>query len=330
MRAKTATLWAFSVMVLPLAVGCGGGDDTVSTNEIEEKAKTALTKEAGQAPKSISCPNDLDAEQGAKETCTLTDNQGNTYDMTAEITSVDGDNVEFHFQVANQPNPASTSTTTTTTQEGSPTSGGLPPIENDLGPRAYRRTLADIFFLLDSYWSRAVPKLGGDYSPPQKLISYWNPATTPTCEGKPEERNNAEYCDDPDSIAWDGRWIGGFYDKLGPPAVTFILAHEYGHLVQDRIGTFGKYPYQIEEELNADCLAGAFLGQVNANLYRFTRADYQSLYDSVLDVADPRGLPWQNPEAHGTANQRSTAIDFGARRGALACVQRLKPGFLGR
>lgn len=319
-------------MTVAVAGGCGGGDggggDAVSSGELQEKATTALSKETGRAPKSISCPSELDAKVGAKETCTLTDDQGATYDMTAQVTSVKGDEVEFHFQVADQPTATSTSTTT---DSASPAShGGLPPIENDLGPRAYRRTLGDTFFLLNDYWSGAVPKLGGRYSPPAKLISYWSAQTTPSCDGKPEERNNAEYCDDPDSIGWDGRWIGKFYEKLGGPAVTFILGHEYGHLVQDRIGTFGKFPYQIEEELNADCLAGAFMGQINARLYRFSNADYQSIYDGVLDVADPHGLPWQNPEAHGTAKQRSYAIDLGARRGALACVKKLKPGFLGR
>jgi predicted metalloprotease len=320
-----------AALTVVLAAGCGGdSSDTVSAGEVEEKAKAALSKKTGQTPKSIACPNDLDAKQGAKETCTLTADDGATYDMTVEISSVDGDNVEFDFQVADHPNSTSTASTTTTTTGSTTSNSSLPPIENDLGPKPYRRTLADIFFLLDSYWSAAVPKLGGQYSPPGKLISYWNQATTPDCNGKPEERNNAEYCDEPDSIGWDGRWIGGLYQQLGGPAVTFILAHEYGHLVQDRIGTFGTFPYQIEEELNADCLAGAFMGQVNANLYRLTRADYRSLYTSVLDVADPRGLPWQNPEAHGTAKQRAAALDFGAKRGALACVKKLKPGFLGR
>jgi uncharacterized protein DUF4333 len=102
-RYSRLTLLA-SLAATSLAFAACGGDDSVSSSEIEEKAKTSLSKEVGQTPKSISCPSDLDAKEGEKETCTLTDNEGNTYDMTAEITSVDGDNVEFHFQVADQPN----------------------------------------------------------------------------------------------------------------------------------------------------------------------------------------------------------------------------------
>ena len=96
------------VLLVPLAalsIGLAAcGDDAVSSGEIEEKAKTALSKEVGQTPKSISCPSDLDAEVGATETCTLTADDGTTIDMTAEVTSADGDNVELHFQVADQPN----------------------------------------------------------------------------------------------------------------------------------------------------------------------------------------------------------------------------------
>jgi hypothetical protein len=95
-------------LLAALAVGLAacGGDGTVPSSEVESKASEALSKQVGQTPKSIDCPSDLDAEVGAKETCVLTADDGTTFDMTAEITSVneDDDTVEFHFQVADKPN----------------------------------------------------------------------------------------------------------------------------------------------------------------------------------------------------------------------------------
>lgn len=89
---------------------CGGeaevsvGDDSVSQSEIESKATEALTKEVGQAPASIDCPNDLEAKAGESETCTLTTKQGPKYEMTATIKSASDDGqVEFDFQVADKP-----------------------------------------------------------------------------------------------------------------------------------------------------------------------------------------------------------------------------------
>lgn len=231
----------------------------------------------------------------------------------------------------------SSSATTTSTTAGSEDIGlrqadaELPPIERDWGPRGYRRLVLGTFRLLDVYWHNKLPSMDGEFSPPDILRSYWTPRQDPECGGSPIGMNNAAYCSDNNSISWDGRWLlQDFYAQVGDAAVSFVLAHEFGHLIQDRLGTFGTYEHQIEEELNADCLAGAWFGDVNVQLFRLTRADYRSLYDGVLDVADPRGLPWQNPEAHGNARARSLAIDLGAKRGPEACMEKLKPGFMGK
>ena len=81
------------------------GGSSVSKSEIESKATEKLGAEVGQVPKSVVCPDDLDAKVGESETCVLTAKDGTTYDMTAKITSVDDDggNVELDFQVANKP-----------------------------------------------------------------------------------------------------------------------------------------------------------------------------------------------------------------------------------
>jgi hypothetical protein len=99
------------VLTLPVIVGsalalnaCSGevsvGDKTLSSSDLEIEASRSLTKQFGQKPASIECPEDLKAEVGQTEVCSLEDSAGGTYDMTVKITSVDDDgNAKFDISV---------------------------------------------------------------------------------------------------------------------------------------------------------------------------------------------------------------------------------------
>ena len=79
------------------------GGDSISADDIETEASSALAAKVGQTPKSIDCPDDLDAKEGESETCTLTAKDGTTYEMTATIESVSDDGTaHFDFQVGNK------------------------------------------------------------------------------------------------------------------------------------------------------------------------------------------------------------------------------------
>lgn len=76
------------------------GDKTVSASDLETEASKSLTAKVGQEPASVDCPEDLKAEAGESEICTLEDQAGGTYDMTITITSVDDDgNAKFDINV---------------------------------------------------------------------------------------------------------------------------------------------------------------------------------------------------------------------------------------
>jgi len=76
------------------------GGDTISASDLETQSADSLTKQTGEKPASIDCPNDLDAKVDATETCELVDQSGNQYDMKVTITSVDEDgNANFHISV---------------------------------------------------------------------------------------------------------------------------------------------------------------------------------------------------------------------------------------
>lgn len=76
------------------------GDKTIDQDELELESSRTLTKQYGEKPKSIDCPEDLKAEVDATETCELVDQRGNHYDMKVTVTSVDDDgNAKFDINV---------------------------------------------------------------------------------------------------------------------------------------------------------------------------------------------------------------------------------------
>ncbi len=203
-----------------------------------------------------------------------------------------------------------------------------PTIEHDFGPPRYRHLLAATFTELERFWNNQLPDLGVKRGEPKRLVSYWNRRQDPGCAGHPAGPRNAQYCAPTQTIAWDGNWVfGRLYRAFGDAAVSFLLAHEYGHFVQDRLGIARKFPLTIEAELNADCLAGAWLQAMNRKVKRFHNVDYRALAAGLLNVADPRGVPWANPSAHGRAGERRHALLVGVSHGQRGCLQRLGPGF---
>jgi len=81
------------------------GGDSISADDIESKASSALATKYDQAPPTIDCPEDLDAKEGESEQCKLTAKNGTTYPMTATIESVSDDGTaHFHFQVGDKTN----------------------------------------------------------------------------------------------------------------------------------------------------------------------------------------------------------------------------------
>ncbi len=98
----------FSIVLLVLgasfaltACEASVGGDKIQASELEKQSSDVLTEEFGQKPKSVECPEDLDAEVDASEVCILVDQMNNEYDMTVTVTSVDDDgNAKFDIDVS--------------------------------------------------------------------------------------------------------------------------------------------------------------------------------------------------------------------------------------
>ena len=121
-------------------------------------------------------------------------------------------------------------------------------------------------------------------------------------------------------------FLADLADDSGRFLPALVMAHEYGHAVQARVG----YPRtSILIETQADCLAGAWTAWVAAGEAEHTsirEVELDQVLGGYLQLRDPVGTDDTEQEAHGSFFDRVSAFQEGFDAGAEACRDDFRPG----
>jgi predicted metalloprotease len=188
---------------------------------------------------------------------------------------------------------------------------------------------------LNTFWSGAYPEFfGEDFTPLERgyfsvdseaLDEEAYPESGIGCAGSPTTpdsvADNAFYDPVCDLIAYDRALLEELSTDYGRFLVPVVMAHEFGHAMQGRFG-FAASGRSIQDETQADCLAGAWTGWVAAGESEHVSIRTPELDDVVrgfLLLRDDVGSDPEDSEAHGSYFDRVSAFYEGFDGGVAPC-----------
>ncbi|QXG76993.1 neutral zinc metallopeptidase [Modestobacter sp. L9-4] len=205
--------------------------------------------------------------------------------------------------------------------------------DDDDVDRVARNALAD----LNTYWADQFPgTFGQPYTPltggyfsvdPDDLDPARYPNGQIGCgQAIDAVTGNAFYCSsdpgepDGDAIQYDRAFLGELADGYGRFIPALVMAHEFGHAVQARVG----YPVErsINVETQADCFAGAWTAWVaggDAPHNAIRPGELDQVLRGYLLLRDPVGTGTRESQAHGSYFDRVSAFQQGFDDGPVSC-----------
>jgi predicted metalloprotease len=194
--------------------------------------------------------------------------------------------------------------------------------------QSYSHTVSVAISDIQDFWVTTFPKIyGGRYDPvPSNRIIAGHPGVKlPRCNGERlgyrDVSGNAFYCLHDNFIVYDDvHLFPDLFLSFGPFAVALVLSHEFGHAVQDRAGV--QADRTVEQELQADCFAGAWTDDVaeNGGAVRYEPGDLEASLAALLEFRDAPGSSPDDRSAHGSAFDRVNAFQDGFEFGAGRCA----------
>ena len=170
---------------------------------------------------------------------------------------------------------------------------------------------------IDAYWRNRLQGIGVRYVAPD-IVPYAEETLT-ACGST--VLDNASYCPFDNTIYYDTALFEREFTENGDFAPIFILAHEWGHLVQAHIGFFAlDNLYGIDYELQADCMAGVYSRNADQR-HLLALGDLDEGAATLLRIGDDADeVSWYEDGAHGTAEERTFAFTQGFEQGLGVCA----------
>lgn len=169
----------------------------------------------------------------------------------------------------------------------------------------------------------------GSFTAVGDLESYNSdsPSSPEICDGETYKNPNALFCPPEHLIAWDrGVLVPIGQQFFGDTSIAALLAHEYGHAVQDMAQIVDEDTTTLVSEQQADCLAGTYIRWVaegKSPRFRLSTGDgLNHVLAGVLTLRDPTYVADDAPyleQGHGTALDRISAFQIGFTSGASEC-----------
>ena len=177
---------------------------------------------------------------------------------------------------------------------------------------------------VDAFWSKSFAAWG--MPEPQITYDWTDPGESVyiPCGGEMSGDWTAEYCSANDTITvskeaaanfWNGKTFAYSNGGEGDMTVAVMVAHEYGHNLEQELGWLDKIS-QAAAERGADCFAGVWAADAAARGI-LDQGDLGEASQAMDLFAEHDG---QTDGIHGTTAERQAALNLGYTSGAAACV----------
>jgi predicted metalloprotease len=188
---------------------------------------------------------------------------------------------------------------------------------------------------VQNYWQTNLPKFYGINYEATKTV-FFTDATSTGC-GQASSQTGPFYCPVDHLVYIDLSFMQALEQQLiGKPtdlAEQYIVAHEYGHHIQNLVGTNEKVQqaqqndpgranqYSVALELQADCFAGMWVGDLASRGLLDSPDEINEALNAAAGVGDDRiqqktqGRIDKEAWTHGSAEQRQTWFTRGYNSG---------------